>query len=601
MSNAKVNFCLDGINLILECSKEEKMRDICQRYAAKVGRNLKTLVFLYGGTQLRFDLSFKNQANSIDNNNNEMNVLVYQISTDELICPKCGEKINLNSEILDEVVLTNNNIKNKINGIQLQLDNAINNSLINPIDIQLNNIKIILQTIIDDIKKNNEKIQKLVNSGIDNNISNVVETNNINNKIQNKNEIKCVLDITSDEIGNNIVLFNSELDDGINVFLNNEKINMVKEDNKWIIDYDLENEGKYEFNIVLNTNITNMKEFFSECQNIVSIDFSDFNSSNITDMSNMFNNCKKLKQIIGLNNLITKNVTNMKSMFQQCNELEFLDLSNFDTRNVTDMSWMFNNCNKLKVIYGINVFKTNNVTDMKAMFKECNELKSLDLSNFNTKNVTNMGWMFNNCNNLKNIKGLEYFVTSKVIDMNSIFQLCKELEYLDFSNFDTSNVTNMGCMFDECTSLKGIKGINNFITNKVTDMNSMFQYCNKLEYLDLSNFDTSNVINMSFMFNKCNKLKEIKGINKFITSKVTDMKAMFNECNELESLDLSNFDTSNVTNMGWMFCDCNKLKYLNLLNFYINCENEDMLSFAEKNKCEFITNNSDLLNLFYSS
>ena len=59
MSNAKVNFCLDGINLILECSKEEKMKDICQRYAAKVGRNLKTLVFLYGGTQLRFDLSFK--------------------------------------------------------------------------------------------------------------------------------------------------------------------------------------------------------------------------------------------------------------------------------------------------------------------------------------------------------------------------------------------------------------------------------------------------------------------------------------------------------------------------------------------------------------
>ena len=43
----------------------------------------------------------------------------------------------------------------------------------------------------------------------------------------------------------------------------------------------------------------------------------------------------------------------------------------------------------------------------------------------------------------------------------------------------------------------------------------MFGECYELEYLDLSNFDTSNVTNMSFMFSNCNKLKEIKGINKF--------------------------------------------------------------------------------------
>ena len=43
-------------------------------------------------------------------------------------------------------------------------------------------------------------------------------------------------------------------------------------------------------------------------------------------------------------------------------------------------------------------------------------------------------------------------------------------------------------------------------------MRIMFQECNELEYLDLSNFNTSNVTNMSWMFNKCNKLK--KKINK---------------------------------------------------------------------------------------
>ena len=84
-------------------------------------------------------------------------------------------------------------------------------------------------------------------------------------------------------------------------------------------------------------------------------------------------------------------------------------------------------------------------------------------------------------------------------------------------------------------------------------MNAMFQGCNELEYLDLSNFDTSNVTDMNHMFASCHKLKEIKGINKFNTNKVIDMNTMFGECNELQHLDLSNFDTSNVTKMNHMF------------------------------------------------
>ena len=38
--------------------------------------------------------------------------------------------------------------------------------------------------------------------------------------------------------------------------------------------------------------------------------------------------------------------------------------------------------------------------------------------------------------------------------MNSIFDGCNELEYLDLSNFDTSNVTNMVWMFADCFKLK---------------------------------------------------------------------------------------------------------------------------------------------------
>ncbi len=48
----------------------------------------------------------------------------------------------------------------------------------------------------------------------------------------------------------------------------------------------------------------------------------------------------------------------------------------------------------------------------------------------------------------------------------------------------------------------------------------MFDSCKSLEYLDLSNFDTSNAEYMQGMFVRCSKLKEIKGINNFNTSRV---------------------------------------------------------------------------------
>ena len=152
---------------------------------------------------------------------------------------------------------------------------------------------------------------------------------------------------------------------------------------------------------------------------------------------------------------------------------------------------------------------------MNSMFQECNKLNNLDL-NFDTSNVTDMAFMFNNCNELKEIKGINKFNTSKVTNMSGMFQECHKLKNLDI-NFDCSNTTDMECMFNECYELKEIKGINKFNTCKVENLRQMFQDCGSLEYLDLSNFNTSNVTNMASMFNECNKLEKIKITNNFIT------------------------------------------------------------------------------------
>ena len=101
--------------------------------------------------------------------------------------------------------------------------------------------------------------------------------------------------------------------------------------------------------------------------------------------------------------------------------------------------------------------------------------------------------------------------------MGAMFQECNELEYLDLSNFDTSNVIDMGNMFFGCHKLKEIKGINNFNTNKVTNMNGMFQDCNELEYLILYKFNNSNApINNKELLNKIINLKVKKEMSEII-------------------------------------------------------------------------------------
>ena len=64
--------------MTIQCSNQDKMKDICQRYANKIEKNIKSLLFLYGGNQLNFELSFNDQANFMDKADNEMKILVYK-------------------------------------------------------------------------------------------------------------------------------------------------------------------------------------------------------------------------------------------------------------------------------------------------------------------------------------------------------------------------------------------------------------------------------------------------------------------------------------------------------------------------------------------
>ena len=191
MKNIKVIFTLDEIDISMQCSKDDKMRDICQKFAIKVETNLNSLVFLYEGNQVNLDLILEAQASSIDKKNNEMKILVYRKNNkDELVCPNCGEKINLNTEKINDLISSNNNFIDTMNGIQDLLENIIRNSNVNNIHNQLKNIKILINTINEDIKKNNEKLHNLSHDIINNGgLQNKVLTKKINkDNINNFNE-----------------------------------------------------------------------------------------------------------------------------------------------------------------------------------------------------------------------------------------------------------------------------------------------------------------------------------------------------------------------------------------------------------------------------
>ena len=212
--------------------------------------------------------------------------------------------------------------------------------------------------------------------------------------------------------------------------------------------------------------------------------------------------------------------------------------------------------------------------DSRFLFLGFKNVESIDLTYVDTSEVTNMALMFSECSSLTSLD-LSNFKTSQVTNMGDMFYGCNSLTSLDLRNFDTSKVTNMEDMFssNSASSLGGNSNLttiifgDHFDTTQVTNMSSMFFGCNSLTSLNLSNFDTSKVTNMSSMFEGCHQLENIIFGNNWNTSLVEYMSNMFWYCDSLTTLDLSSFETSQVTGMNSMFEGCKSLASLNLSNF----------------------------------
>ena len=228
------------------------------------------------------------------------------------------------------------------------------------------------------------------------------------------------------------------------------------------------------------------------------------------------------------------------------------------------VAWTEGNGTIMKVSTQIKGVKVQAAQNSSRMFSNKSKIQTIDFTNLDTTNVTNMSYMFYGCSSLTSLD-VSAFNTAKAKEMGGMFHSCSKLTSLDVSKFDTAKVASIGSMFEDCSGLTNLD-VSSFDTSNVTYMGRMFKGCSRLTSLDVSSFDTANVTNMSAMFAGCSGLASLD-VSVFNTAKVVNMDSMFKGCSKLTSLDVSSFDTVKVSLMNSIFEGCSGLASLDVSSF----------------------------------
>ena len=289
MSESKVISTLEGIDVTIQCSPLELMKDICQKYANKILKNISSLLFIYGGSQINFKKKFLEQASMIDKERNIMHVLVYKYEDYLIACPKCRKKIKLNKEKIDDIVTSINKMNDTIDGSKLIIENIIKSSSMNSLNNQLKNVNLILNSLHENINKINAKLKNL----LDDIIINENESEN-ENKIQKGlnlgkiyynfiNFIIAEILIKQFEVNEKVRILNSyeeksrtcklKMNDD---FRNEEEIKKCEISiNGQLIPfnyfYKFKSDGKYAIKYLFKNNIQNMVSMFYDCSSLTYI------------------------------------------------------------------------------------------------------------------------------------------------------------------------------------------------------------------------------------------------------------------------------------------------------------------------------------------
>ena len=306
----------------LSFSKERKIAESFLNYENKNKNLSKVLYILEKDENLDYNLSTHGDIEKISSIQDEKEVLFFPFSSFEI---KEIKEINIGGEKGYEIRLlylgkylkeieNNNNIINKENKIpdsefKKQLCEV---GLIRPEKIRNSNTKTLyngFKKYERDIEENNKK-SNIIISEINVSSNDINKDFRIINSFENyKRETLFTKDKEDDYKYEN----EKEIKDNIEIRINGKKI-------EFSYLYKFNKEGKYKIEYLFKKDLTKTNFMFSDCNSLINLNLSNFN---------------------------TQNVNNMSYMFSDCNSLTNLNLSNFNTQNVTDMACMFFGCKSL--------------------------------------------------------------------------------------------------------------------------------------------------------------------------------------------------------------------------------------------------------------
>lgn len=311
----------------------------------------------------------------------------------------------------------------------------------------------------------------------------------------------------------------------------------------------------------LNTSeVTTMAEMFSQSRALTSLDLRTLDTQKVTDMRAMFFSSKALKdlQLFSLN---STNRVSFNQMFAGCSSLEVLDLSSLNTANVYNMTYLFNGCSALKTIYVGDGWDASGVVNQ-SIFPGCTSLVGGNGTTYDPEHLDKTYAIIDGTN------GQPGYLTAKpsayavytdpdftltfycddkrdqrsgyTFDLNEgnaipdWYDYRSQVQHVVFdASFDIARPTTTSSLFFKMENLLDITGIEHLNTSEVTKMGMMFAECSSLTELDLTTFNTSKVTNMAYMFNKCTALRTIYAGDGWDMSEVKGSGQMFALCTSL--------------------------------------------------------------------
>lgn len=209
--------------------------------------------------------------------------------------------------------------------------------------------------------------------------------------------------------------------------------------------------------------------------------------------ANMFEGCSNLTNIVNIDSMIMKHCLHASSMFSGCSKLGNIDVSDWEMNMKNTAGWncsgLFNGCSSM-TYFDVSKWNTSNWNSLRYMFRGTS-IESIDLSGWvsaknsvdGSRSTLALVAMFQDCTNLKQIIGLENILDSAVNDVSELFKGCTSLTDISFlNNCDFSNVIKMDKIFEGCSQLTTIDFtvLSNSNFSKLQTMWSAFAYCTNL-------------------------------------------------------------------------------------------------------------------------